>query len=114
MSSGTLMPGVVEKLEEAIDFHDIQACGQLGEIYEQVLNDLRSAGNAVRTPPMPYRFLNLQPLPGQPLQCLRHRSGASTPEGNGSTPPLVSATFQSFVSKIKSFGIRSRCEKQPQ
>ena len=46
MKSGTLMLGVIEKLEEAIDFHDLKARGQLGDIYEQVLNDLRSAGNA--------------------------------------------------------------------
>ena len=46
MKSGTLMLGVIEKLEAAIDFHDIKKRGQLGEIYEQILNDLRSAGNA--------------------------------------------------------------------
>jgi len=46
MKSGTLMLGVIEKLEEAIDFHDLKARGQLGDIYEKVLNDLRSAGNA--------------------------------------------------------------------
>ncbi|MBK5969833.1 MULTISPECIES: class I SAM-dependent DNA methyltransferase [Thiorhodovibrio] len=46
MKSGTLMLGVIEKLEAAIDFHDLKARGQLGDIYEQVLNDLRSAGNA--------------------------------------------------------------------
>jgi type I restriction enzyme M protein len=46
MKSGTLMLGVIEKLEEAIDFHDLKARGQLGTIYEQILNDLRSAGNA--------------------------------------------------------------------
>ena len=46
MKSGTLMLGVIEKLDEAINFHDIKSRGQLGEIYEQILNDLRSAGNA--------------------------------------------------------------------
>lgn len=46
MKSGTLMLGVIEKLDEAIDFHDLKSRGQLGEIYEQILNDLRSAGNA--------------------------------------------------------------------
>jgi type I restriction enzyme M protein len=46
MKSGTLMLEVVEKLDEVIDFHDIKTRGQLGEIYEQILNDLRSAGNA--------------------------------------------------------------------
>ena len=46
MKSGTLMLGVIEKLDEAINFHDIKTRGQLGGIYEQILNDLRSAGNA--------------------------------------------------------------------
>ena len=46
MKSGTLMLGVIEKLDEAIDFHDIKSRGQLGDVYEQMLNDLRSAGNA--------------------------------------------------------------------
>lgn len=46
MKSGTLILGVIEKLDEAIDFHDIKARDQLGAVYEQMLNDLRSAGNA--------------------------------------------------------------------
>ena len=46
MKSGTLLLGVIEKLDEAINFHDIKTRGQLGAIYEQILNDLRSAGNA--------------------------------------------------------------------
>jgi type I restriction enzyme M protein len=46
MKSGTLMLGVIEKLDEAINFHDFTTRQQLGDIYEQILNDLRSAGNA--------------------------------------------------------------------
>ncbi|MBS0260461.1 MAG: SAM-dependent DNA methyltransferase [Planctomycetes bacterium] len=46
MKSGTLMLAVIEKLDEAIDFHDLTSREQLGDIYEQILNDLRSAGNA--------------------------------------------------------------------
>lgn len=46
MKSGTLMLEVIEKLDDAINFHDMKARGQLGGIYEQILNDLRSAGNA--------------------------------------------------------------------
>jgi type I restriction enzyme M protein len=46
MKSGTQMLAVIEKLDEAIDFHDLKSRGQMGEIYEQILNDLRSAGNA--------------------------------------------------------------------
>ncbi len=46
MKSGPLMMGVIEKLDESINFHDLKARGQMGQIYEQILNDLRSAGNA--------------------------------------------------------------------
>ncbi len=46
MKSGTLMLAVIEKLEEAINFHDFKTRANLGDVYEQILNDLRSAGNA--------------------------------------------------------------------
>jgi type I restriction enzyme M protein len=46
MKSGQLMLGVIEKLEDAIDFHDFKSRQNLGDIYEQILSDLRSAGNA--------------------------------------------------------------------
>jgi type I restriction enzyme M protein len=46
MKSGVQMLAVIEKLDEAIDFHDLKSRGQMGAIYEQILNDLRSAGNA--------------------------------------------------------------------
>lgn len=46
MKTGTQMLAVIEKLDEAVDFHDIKSRGQLGGVYEQILNDLRSAGNA--------------------------------------------------------------------
>ena len=46
MKSGTLMLGVIEKLDEAIDIHDFKTRQHLGDLYEQILNDLRAAGNA--------------------------------------------------------------------
>jgi type I restriction enzyme M protein len=46
MKSGTQMLAVIEKLEEAINFHDFTTRIQLGVVYEQLLNDLRGAGNA--------------------------------------------------------------------
>jgi type I restriction enzyme M protein len=46
MKSGTLMLGVIEKLDEAINFHDFKTRQNLGDIYEQILYDLRAAGNA--------------------------------------------------------------------
>nr|WP_320192696.1 class I SAM-dependent DNA methyltransferase [uncultured Desulfobacter sp.] len=46
MKSGTLMLGVIEKLDEAINFHDFKTRANLGDLYEKILNDLRSAGNA--------------------------------------------------------------------
>lgn len=46
MKSGTLMLAMIEKLEEAINFHDFKTRANIGDVYEQLLNDLRSAGNA--------------------------------------------------------------------
>lgn len=46
MKSGPLMLAVIEKLEEAINFHDFKIRASLGDVYEQMLNDLRGAGNA--------------------------------------------------------------------
>lgn len=46
MKSGTQMLAVIEKLEEAINFHDFKTRANLGDVYEQMLNDLRGAGNA--------------------------------------------------------------------
>lgn len=46
MKSGPQMLAVIEKLEEAINFHDFKTRASLGDIYEQMLNDLSGAGNA--------------------------------------------------------------------
>ncbi|MGX9836763.1 N-6 DNA methylase [Enterobacter dykesii] len=46
MKSGTQMLAVIEKLEETIHFDDFKERLQLGDVYEQLLNDLRGAGNA--------------------------------------------------------------------
>lgn len=46
MKSGPQMLAVIEKLEGAINFHDFKTRASLGDVYEQMLNDLRGAGNA--------------------------------------------------------------------
>ena len=46
MKSGQQMLAVIEKLEEAINFHDFTTRTSLGDVYEQMLSDLRGAGNA--------------------------------------------------------------------
>lgn len=46
MKSGPQLLAVIEKLEEAIQFDDFKQRAQLGDVYEQLLNDLRGAGNA--------------------------------------------------------------------
>ena len=46
MKSGTLMRQVINRLNADIDFNDSQKRHLLGEIYEQILRDLQSAGNA--------------------------------------------------------------------
>ncbi|MCD1647402.1 N-6 DNA methylase [Marinobacter adhaerens] len=46
MKSGPQMLAVIEKLEDAINFHDFKTRANLGDVYEKMLNDLRGAGNA--------------------------------------------------------------------
>lgn len=46
MKSGTLMLGVIEKLDATVNFHDFKTRSNLGDVYEKILNDLRSAGFA--------------------------------------------------------------------
>jgi type I restriction enzyme M protein len=46
MKSGPQLLAVIEKLEDAINFHDFKTRASLGDVYEQMLNDLRGAGNA--------------------------------------------------------------------
>lgn len=46
MKSGTLLRQVINKLNEGIDFNDSQNRHLIGEMYEQLLRDLQSAGNA--------------------------------------------------------------------
>jgi len=46
MKSGTLLRQVANKIEEDIDFNSKEDRHLLGEIYEKILKDLQSAGNA--------------------------------------------------------------------
>jgi len=46
MKSGTLLRQVINKLNESIDFNKSQDRHLFGDIYEQLLRDLQSAGNA--------------------------------------------------------------------
>lgn len=46
MKNGTLLRQVVNKVHDAIDFNDSKSRHLFGDIYEQILKDLQSAGNA--------------------------------------------------------------------
>ena len=46
MKSGTLIRQVINKLNQDIDFNDSKTRHALGDIYEQILRGLQSAGNA--------------------------------------------------------------------
>lgn len=46
MKNGTLLRQVINKINEAIDFNDSKHRHLFGEMYEQILKDLQSAGNA--------------------------------------------------------------------
>ena len=46
MKSGTLLRQVVNKINNEIDFNQSKTRHTFGDIYEQILKDLQSAGNA--------------------------------------------------------------------
>lgn len=46
MKSGTLLRRVIDKLDNDVDFNKAKKRHVLGDMYEQILRDLRSAGNA--------------------------------------------------------------------
>jgi type I restriction enzyme M protein len=70
MKSGQLMRQVVNRISE-IDFNDLTAKQHFGDIYEQILNDLQSAGNAGEyyTPRAVTAFMadRIDPRPGEIL-----------------------------------------------
>ena len=78
MKSGQLMRQVINKINE-VDFNDLSERQHFGDIYEQILNDLQSAGNAGEyyTPRAVTAFMadRIDPKPGETLfdPCLRHR-----------------------------------------
>ena len=95
MKSGTLMLGVIEKLDEAVDFHDADKRQDIGDIYEQVLNDLRSAGNAGEfyTPRAVTKFMVQMVNPR-----LKKRESVLDPAcGTGG---FLTATIAHFISQV--------------
>src|SRR5688500_5444304 len=70
MKSGQLMRQVVNKINE-VDFNNLSERQHFGDIYEQILNDLQSAGNAGEyyTPRAVTAFMvdRLDPRPGEIL-----------------------------------------------
>ena len=70
MKSGQLMRQVVNKIN-GIDFNDLSERQHFGDIYEQILNDLQSAGNAGEyyTPRAVTAFMvdRIDPHPGETL-----------------------------------------------
>ena len=70
MKSGQLMRQVINKITE-VDFNNLAERQHFGEIYEQILNDLQSAGNAGEyyTPRAVTAFMadRLDPRPGEIL-----------------------------------------------
>lgn len=70
MKSGQLMRQVVNRINE-VDFNDLKERQHFGDIYEQILNDLQSAGNAGEyyTPRAVTAFMvdRIDPRPGELL-----------------------------------------------
>ena len=70
MKSGQLMRQVVNKIDE-VDFNDLKERQHFGDIYEQILNKLQSAGNMgeIYTPRAVTAFMadRIDPKPGETL-----------------------------------------------
>jgi type I restriction enzyme M protein len=70
MKSGQLMRQVINKIQQ-VDFNDLSQRQHFGDIYEQILNDLQSAGNAGEyyTPRAVTAFMadRIDPKPGEML-----------------------------------------------
>ena len=107
MKSGQLMRQVVNKINE-VDFNNLTERQHFGDIYEQILNDLQSAGNAGEyyTPPPPrtaFMVDRIDPKPGETLfdpacgtggflTCsLRHMRERHVKRARGRTDPASGA-----------------------
>ena len=70
MKSGQLLRQVINKINE-VDFNNLSERQHFGDIYEQILNDLQSAGNAGEyyTPRAVTSFMvdRIDPRPGESL-----------------------------------------------
>ena len=70
MKSGQLMRQVINKIND-VDFNNLAERQHFGDIYEQILNDLQSAGNAGEyyTPRAVTAFMadRIDPQPGEIL-----------------------------------------------
>lgn len=64
MKSGHLIRQVINKIQEGVDFNKAQERHEFGNMYEQILKDLQSAGNAgefyIRSSTTCYRKCHLQ------------------------------------------------------
>jgi type I restriction enzyme M protein len=70
MKSGQLMRQVVNKIN-GIDFNNLTERQHFGDIYEQILNDLQSAGNAGEyyTPRAVTAFRRIASIPSPVKSC---------------------------------------------
>lgn len=92
MKSGQLMRQVVNKIN-AVDFNDLAERQHFGDIYEQILNDLQSAGNAGEyyTPRAVTAFManRIDPRPA--------KSSSTQPAAPVASSPVRSATCASVT-----------------
>ena len=79
MKTGTLIRQVINKLNEDIDFNDSKNRHLLGDVYEKILKDLQSAGNAGEyyTPRAVTRFVVDMVNPQLGEQILERRCAAA-------------------------------------
>ena len=88
MKSGQLMRQVINKISD-VDFNDLAERKHFGDIYEQLLNDLQSAGNAGEyyTPRAVTAFMvdRIDPKPGETLFDPSCGTGVGCPSRSSAT-----------------------------
>ncbi len=103
MKSGQLMRQVINKIQQ-VDFNNLAERQHFGDIYEQILNDLQSAGNAGEyyTPRAVTAFMaeRIDPQPGEILLdplCAQAHNGSSVAHSIMWRPAGFVDDFRNFV-----------------
>lgn len=113
MKNGTLLRQVVNKLNE-IDFHTQSERHQLNDIYEKLLKDLQSAGNAGEfyTPRAVTQLMTL--CDELDVKLVQHRDqGRSLMQAGGGLAGVSGAPFLARIAQLSVYAIHNEQPRPP-